>query len=588
MPRPFAACLLAASLLAARAETILPESRAGDAPNPLASPRAVPGGTISAFAGQYPQSFNYYLANNTFSASVFGSLYESLLDMDPLTAEYIPGLAAEWWISDDKRAFTFRLDEHARWSDGQPVTVRDVQWTFETIMNPAHLTGVHRVALEVFDPPVLLDGETIRFTAREVHWRNLGAVGGMHILPRHAFATLDFNKINFAFPVVSGPYRLGEIREGISARLERRDDWWGRARPRNAHVGNFQTILYRFFAERENAFESFRKGHIDIFPVYTARLWVQETRGDRMARNWIVRQKIRNRQPMGFQGFAMNMRRPPYNDLRVRLALAHLLDRERMNRTLMYNQYFLHRSYYEDLYSPEQPSPIEPIAFDKEAARRLLAEAGWRVNPQTGRLEKDGNAFTLHFLTRDPSADKFLAIYGEDLRDVGIQLVIDRKDWAAWARDMDEFNFGMTWAAWSAGLFKDPEGMWHSREAQRRGGNNITGFTDPRVDALIERQKTIFDVAQRHAICRQIDALVSADVPYVLLWNIDAVRLLYWNKFGTPPTVLSKYGGESSAFWYWWYDEDSAADLETAMRQGLHLPPVDPVVHFDKVFRSTP
>ena len=167
----------------------------------------------------------------------------------------------------------------------------------------------------------------------------------------------------------------------------------------------------------------------------------------------------------------------------------------------------------------------------------------------------------------------------------GIELIIDKKDWAAWARDMDEFNFQMTWAAWSQGIFKDPEGMWSSKEADRKSGNNITGFKNSEVDRLIEAQRTIFDITKRNEINRKIDKMVYDAYPYVLLWNINYTRLLYWNKFGTPNTVLSKYGDERSAYWYWWYDEDSAADLSDAMETNLPLTPKDPSVVFDEIFQ---
>ncbi|MGQ9660967.1 MAG: extracellular solute-binding protein [Kiritimatiellia bacterium] len=555
-----------------------------DKVDPLASPDAVPGGEITAYAGQYPESLNYYLANNTFVADVFSAMYETLLELDPITAEYVPGVAKRWNISSDKRTFTFWLDEHARWSDGRPITAEDVRWTFDAIMNPANLTGAHKVSLETFEPPTVVSTNCIRFHASEVHWRNLGAAGGFHILPKHVFDGMDFNKINFEFPVVSGAYQLGELKEGVLLTFERRPDWWRRYRKSTRYVANFQTIRYRFFSDAENAFEAFKKGLLDIYPVYISRLWVKETAGEKFDKNWIVKQRIENHQPMGFQGFAMNMRRTPFDDLRVRRAMAHLLDREKMNRTLMYSQYFMHRSYFEDLYSPEHPCQNTVYEFDKEKARKLLAEAGWRVNQQTGLLEKNGRPFSFCFLSHDASSEKFLAIYAEDLKDVGIRMKIERKDWAAWAKDMDEFNFDMTWVAWSEGLFKDPEGMWHSKEAKRRGGNNITGFQDPGVDELIEKQKAIFDVAKRNEIYRQIDAIIAPLCPYALLWNINATRLLYWNKFGTPPTVLSKYGDERSAFWYWWLDEDSVAELNSAMRRGAYLPVKKPVIKFDEEF----
>ena len=141
------------------------------------------------------------------------------------------------------------------------------------------------------------------------------------------------------------------------------------------------------------------------------------------------------------------------------------------------------------------------------------------------------------------------------------------------------------WAAWSSGIFKDPESMWSSKEASRQGGNNITGFHTARIDELITRQRSIFDLRERNGIYREIDAILTSEVPYILLWNIDSVRLLYWDKFGTPPTVLSKFGDERSLLTYWWYDADSAEELAEAMRDSTILPPRPDIVDFDAVFQ---
>ena len=250
----------------------------------------------------------------------------------------------------------------------------------------------------------------------------------------------------------------------------------------------------------------------------------------------------------------------------------------------MYSQYFLHRSYFEDLYSDTRPCPNPIIELDKAKARELLKNAGWKVNPKTGFLEKNGQKFSFRFLSNDSSSDKFLAIYAENLKDVGIELIIDKKDWASWARDMEEYNYQMTWAAWSSGVFKDPETMWSSKEAERKGGNNITGFKNAKVDEWMEKQKGIFDMNERNEIFRQMDQIIYQAYPYVLLWNINYTRLLYWNKFGTPPTVLSKYGDESSALTYWWMDPDAQAALADAINMKMPLPPVPASVKFDEVF----
>jgi microcin C transport system substrate-binding protein len=570
----------APALHSAQAETRFPSPDWSDAAHPYASLHADVGGEISTFAGPYPRSLNYYLDTSMHSAEVLGLLYDSLLSMNPATLEYEPGLAERWSVSDDKRVITIHLDPRAVWSDGTPITTADIAWTWKALLDPKHLTGPHKVDLERFEPPEIIDERTIRFTAREPHWRNLMSVAGFNPLPKHVMETQDFNKINFEFPVVSGPYRLAELREGFFSRFERREDWWQRDRLRHRHVGNFQTIRFMYFQERENAYDAFLKGTIDLFPVYTAHLWVNQTSGEKFERNWIVKQRVHNYEPIGFQGFAMNMRRPPFDDIRVRKALALLLNREHMNEVLMYNQYFLHRSYFEDLYTPENPCPNPLTPFDKEAARALLDEAGWKANPRTGLLEKDGRPFRFSFLTRDASTDRFLVIYKEDLKDVGIEMDIVQKDWSAWMKDMDEFNYDMTWAAWGGSIWRDPEYQWSSREADRPASQNITGYRNERVDELIARQRTEFDIEKRNAILREIDAILASDYPYILLWNLNYTRLLYWNKFGVPPTVLGKYGNESAALSLWWYDEDAAAELGEAMRAGLPLPRRPEAVRF--------
>ncbi len=577
---------MTATVASAFADEMFPKNGWTDRPDPIASQNAVAGGEISTFAGQYPKSLNYYIDNNVLSAEIFGALYETLLSINPVTLEYEPGLAEKWVIADDKKIFSFYIDKKAKWSDGRPITAYDVKWTYDAIMDPGNLTGPHKVNMERFESPVVIDKYAIRFKAKDVHWKNLGAVGDFHILCKHAFEGKDFNKINFEFPVVSGPYRLGEINEGVSIILERRENWWRRKFKRSRGVGNFQAIRFKFFTERENAFEAFKKGMIDIYPVYTSRIWINETKGDNFLKNRVVKQKIYNYNPVGFQGFAMNMRKPPFDDLRVRKAMSLLLDRRKMNSLLMYDQYFLHKSYFEDLYTKENPCTNELVEVNRKEALNLLRQAGWVVNPVNGFLEKNGQRFSFKFLTRNASSEKFLAIYSEDLKNAGMELVIDKKDWAAWARDMDEYNFQMTWAAWSSGIFKDPEGMWSSKEADRKGGNNITGFKNVRVDGLIEKQKRIFDIKKRNEIYREIDKIIYNAFPYALLWNIDYTRLLYWNKFGIPDSVLSKYGNESSAYWYWWLDEDSEADLHDALMNNSILPRKKLSIYFNEVFQQ--
>ncbi len=557
-----------------------------DLRDPIASPDALKGGTLVTSA-VLPKSFNPYLDSNTFSSQIFGMLYEPLLSSDSLTAESAPGLAYKWDISEDKKSFTFYINPKAKWSDGKPITAEDVLWTFNAITAPENQTGSIKLYMQTFmkTPPEIIDERTIKFTASEVHWRNFNMIGGFEIMPKHAFEGKDFNKINSDFPVVSGPYEIESVNDGVSLTLKRREDWWRSELESSQGLYNFDKIVYRFFAEQDNAYDAFLAGEVDVFAVYKAAIWMDRTRGKKFDNSWIIKRKITNHHPIGFQGFAMNMRREPFNDLNVRKAFAMLLNRERLVSTLMYNQYFLHKSYFENIYCESNICRNLEFNYDVAKAQSLLDSAGWKVDPADGLRKKDGKALSFSFLTRDGSTDKFLALYSEDLKKAGIEMRIERKDFAAWVRDMDDFNYDMTWAAWSSGLNIDPEGMWSSEEADRKGGNNITGFKNDMVDELIELQRSIFNLEERNEICRRIDYILTENVPYILLWNTDAVRLLYWDKFGMPATVLSKYGDERSIFAYWWYNEDSAAWLQDAMDNDEPLSPPPDVVNFDMTFR---
>ena len=243
-------CLLSgllSGLLSAGATEVYPKADWQPRPSPFASADAYPGGEFKFWSGPFPKSFNYYLDTTVTSSRVFNLLFETLLSNNGLTLEFEPGLAASWSVSADRMNFEFRLDERARWSDGVPVSAHDVAWTYAAVMNPKNLTGPHKISFERFHAPEVIDDRTIRFTAREVHWKNLLALGSFHVLPAHVFKDQDFNKINFEFPVVAGPYTVETMREGRALTLKRREGWWQRQLPGAAGIANFERLKFRFF-----------------------------------------------------------------------------------------------------------------------------------------------------------------------------------------------------------------------------------------------------------------------------------------------------------------------------------------------------
>ncbi len=538
--------------------------------NPAANSDATFGGEFTTWIGGYPKSLNYWLDANSATARIAGLLFEPLAGLHPTDDEPVGALAESWEIADDAMSFTFRIHPAATWSDGKPVTAHDIQFYYDTMMNPANPTSVFRVSLARLKRPEIVDERTVHIEAVEQHWSAFWDAAGLIAFPRHAWENLDFKDINKEFPVVSGPYEIANLQENRSLTLARRPDWWGRALSINRHQHNFDYIRFRFIEDRYKALEALKKGEYDLYPIYTAAIWARQTRFEAVEKGWVARQEVFNSDPKAFQGFAMNLRRPRFQDLRVRKALSHLLNREQLLEKIMFNQYFLLNSYFPDLFENNRNPDAPFFEYNADKARALLTDAGWIPNDR-GILEKDGEEFSLVFLHSGEQLPHF-NIYMEDLKKVGIDGRVEYVDQATHARRVDEHAFDMVWANWGAGRLRDPEAQWHSKTADEPATYNLPGFRNAEVDALIEEQKTELDLTKRNAILRRIDAILTAEVPYVLLWQSDRHRLLYWNRFGTPPSVLGKFGNEDAAAAYWWLDAENAAELDGALRANTPLP----------------
>jgi microcin C transport system substrate-binding protein len=550
--------------------------------DPIASPDAVHGGAFASWQGDYPKSLNQWLDYNSFSVDVSNLLFEPLLELHSTENRPVGDLAQSWEISPDKKTYTFHLNPAAKWSDGTPVTAADVQFYYDVIMNPKNLTSLFRVDLSRFSRPEVLDDHTVRMTATEAHWKNFWVAGQMYAFPRHAWADKNFNDVNFDFPVVDGPYAMDEIKTNRSIRLKRRADWWGRIQKYEQGKYNFDYLIFKSMEDRAKALEFLKTGGFDEYSIYTAKIWAQDTNFPQVQKNWVIRQNVYNDEPKSFQGFALNMHRPVFQDLRVRQALQYLLDRQLMNEKLMFNIYFLLNSYYPDLY-PNNINPAVPvIPYDPDKARALLQQAGWQVGSD-GILARDGQPLNITILHYEGSDMRHLNIYLQDLKAVGINANVELTSQATWTKRIDNHEFDMVWANWDAVRLRDPEEMWSSKTADDIAGNNWPGFKDPEVDKLIDAQKTEMDLDKRNDIDRQIDQRLMAQSPYVLLWQTGSARILYWNRFGTPKYVLSRYsdnGPENDPLIYWWYDPAKAAALDDAMKRDVALPGLPAEVHY--------
>ena len=554
---------------------------AGGEIDPSASQDAVTGGSFSTWLGDYPKSLNVWLDPNPFSGAVSGMLFEPLVELHSTDDRPVGNLATSWEISADKKTYTFHLDPAAKWSDGKPVTAGDVQFFYDVMMNPKNLTSSYRVDFSKFSRPVVIDDRTVQITANQAHWKLFWIAAGLCAFPRQAWTNVDFNNVNFDFPVVDGPYALDQVNTNRSVRLRRRSDWWGRVKKYNLHKFNFDYLEFKAMGDRMKALEFLKTGGFDEYAIYTAKIWAVDTNFPQVQKNWVVRQNIFNPMPRSFQGFALNMRHPLFQDLRVRQAFAFLLNRQLMNDKLMYDEYFLLNSYYPALY-PNDVNPAIPVTpYDPDKARALLKDAGWEVGPD-GILAKDGQRLSVTILHYEGSDMRHLNIYLEDLKKVGIDARVEITSESTFTKRVDNHEFDMIWAAWGDSRLRDPEAMWSSKTADDIATQNYCGFKDPEVDKLIDQQKTEMDLGKRNEILKQIDARLMALSPYVLMWQASSSRLLYWNRFGTPQYVYSKYGDEGDALTYWWYDPAKANALDDAMKRDATLPALPAEVHYGK------
>ena len=212
-------------------------------------------------------------------------------------------------------------------------------------------------------------------------------------------------------------------------------------------------------------------------------------------------------------------------------------------------------------------------------AMKSLAEAGY-VPGEKGMLEKDGKPFEITFITASEDM-RHLTLYQEALKKAGIQVSIEQMSQSTLRKRLDDADFDMYWIAWGSSRLKDPEASWSSETANDPGTNNVTGLQDAVVDSLVKLQKTEFDLAKRNEILRALDKRLTEIVPYVLMWQCDFHRILYWNRFGLPKNVYAKFGREDESIpVYWWLSIDKSQKLDAAMQSGKSLALEPAEVHY--------
>jgi microcin C transport system substrate-binding protein len=540
----------------------------------IGDPRAVKGGTLRfATMTDFPSTLRYYGPNSHAWTEMLNRrlVYETLLGVHETSLAYVPALATHWQISSDRRVFRFRLNPNAKFSDGIPVTSADVIASWKLVVDKGLQDPANNLIFSNFETPVAESKYIVSVKAKTESWQNLLNFGYfMFIFPSHVLKGIDgaayIRDYNYKMLPGTGPYIVHEqdINKGNSIKITRRKDYWAERERRNVGLHNFDDIQQLVVRDRNLEFERFKRGDIDVHWVQRAQMWVQELNYPNIKRGVNQKRKIFNNNPQGVQGVAINTRREPFTDIRVRKALRHLFNRELMIQKLAFNEYIPMDSIFPaSVY--ENPGN-EKIRYDPQHGLQLLAEAGWKDRDSNGRLTKGGRPMSLEIVYHDQSSERYFTVFQEDLRKVGITLNLRLVTWETLIKLIDDRAFDMAMLAYTGEVFPNPEANYHSSLADQNNTNNITGFKNKRADEIIETYNKEFNLENRVKLLREFDGILTNEHHWIFEWTAPYERVIFWNKFGHPQGVITRIGDYRDIPWLWWVDAAKSQQLQTATK----------------------
>ena len=550
-------------------------------------PKAKKGGTLNYIHSLFPRTMRVIGQNSSQvlnSRTIEALCYEGLLGQHPTTLDFIPRLASHWLISEDKMLFKFRINPDARWWDGNPVTAEDVIATWDLRMDETILSPSEQITYGKFERPIAESQYIVSVKAKSVNWRNFLYFSIMPLHPSHILKDLDGTAFleEYTFSVIpgTGPYIINEnnIKNQESYTFDRRDDYWDKDSPFNRYKFNFDRVKVSAIKDNDALqYEKFKKREQDIFNVNRSRRWIEETDFEATQKGWMKKQRVFSEKPAGTSGYYFNMRQWPFDDKRVRYAFCYLYDREKMNREMYYNEYGMMNSLYSGTVYENQSN--NPFKYNPEKAIELLNEAGYTQRNKNGWLvhEKTGKVLSFEIVIQKTS-EYMVTPVQQMLKEYGLDMQIKFMDYNTMIKNVNARKFNVCLLAYSGLIYPNPEGSLRSELADQNDNNNVWGFKSDRVDELLDEYDICFDQKRRIEIIQEIDGLFSDAHPIAFSIARNYSRMMWWDKFGYPEWMLSRYVGEFwDAFYYWWIDDAKEKTLELAMQQENELPllPID-------------
>jgi ABC-type transport system substrate-binding protein len=411
----------------------------------------------------------------------------------------------------------FHLREDVRFHDGHRFDAGDVRFTFQAIMDPKNLSP--RIAdYEPVKAVEVIDPATVRVVYKRLYSPALGT-WAMGVMPEHllndqalrqealalgkdpeTFSMRDsrFNR----HPFGCGPFVFRQWKADQFIVLERFDDYWEGA-------PNYTQYTYRIIPDLLTQEMEFYAGTIDSYSVQPHQ--VERLRHDPQYQSF-------SGLSFGYTYIGYNMRRKPFDDVRVRRALGMAVNVDKIIEFVLYGQGemitgpFVEQT---DYYNHH----IAPIAYDPQGALKLLQQAGWRRNAN-GWLEKDGKRlqFTLITNNGNPLRKAILAIAQDAWRQIGIDVRTDLLEWAVFIQErVNKGDFDALILGWSMGIEPDLYQIWHSSQTNPHQ-LNFVGFKDQEADDLIIKIRQEYDHEQQVAYCHRLHEIIAQAQPYTFLY----------------------------------------------------------------------
>lgn len=541
---------------------------------PHVNPDAPKGGRIVFGESGGFDSLNPYILRGRAPWGVGLLTVETLLGRNYDEPFALYGVLAESVETNDARDFVqFTLRENARFSDGSPVTVEDVMWSFETLGtlgSPRYHSVWNQIAqMEQTGP------RSIRFTFNTQN-RELPLLLGLRpILQKAQFDGRDFTESSMIPVIGSGPYVVDRFEAGRFISFRKNPDWWGADLPFYRGQHNFDEIRYDYFGDGGVVFEAFKAGEIDTWRETNAARWDSAYDFPAIAAGTVVKSLIPHQRPAGLNGLVFNTRRPIFADWRVREALIHAFNFEFINQTLNGGTEPRITSYYANSILGMDHGPAEgrvadllapfaadllpgaiagyslPVSDGSEANRAgirrataLLEEAGWQV--QNGVLrDAQGAPFVFEVLLAQGAAEtqSIVAIFTEALRRLGIEVITTTVDSAQYTERTREYNFDM--ARHAIGLSLSPGNeqwlYWGSAGVTEPGTRNWMGVNSPAAEAMISTLLNASDQQDFIAAAQALDRVLMAGRYSIPLWFSDQSRLAHKSTLRFPDR-LPMYG----------------------------------------------